>query len=487
LKSLNAEVVLDDAMLAVPESLHRKFIPFPFYSAFEFTNPIYGQETVIKFLKSTGQLQANLLTFIQNQFTVPETAMISSGPVINSAAVPTYDFKKWIDSNLSNYKAESDAVDSSPKLYTNFSSLLSYIKKHIKPKIREYKDFNNGCLNQILFYKITKHQYKYDSTPIQTWYAIPSDTALIQFYDTQIKYATDYYYNISAFTMVVGNTYKYVDNYYTGKELEYNTDIANGVYKLNIVNSATYKIFEIPYAKFMGAVHQDPITKPVASFKILDGKPVIYLEQSPLQTHEEFEPVENGEISKFEAIRLSQENEDSAKIRSTNVLESDFKTLQIYKLLDKPISYSAYQGKLYKSLILKPNENTVYESLMPNKNYYYLFRYVNSHGVPSNVSNIYRIMMHDDEGTKYIESEVLDLSPEYARSKTKKFKRYLLVRPTAMQLLPSNDIEPDTVDDINLGPNDIKVWNKKFLLKIRSLKSGRILNYTFGVKLDKRK
>jgi len=117
----------------------------------------------------------------------------------------------------------------------------------------------------------------------------------------------------------------------------------------------------------------------------------------------------------------------------------------------------------------------------------HLFRYVNAHGIPSNVSNVYRVILHDDEGTRYIESEILDLMPEYARSKTKNFKKYLLVRPTALQLLPSNDMNPDTVDDIVLGPSDIKVWNKKFLMRIRSLKSGRILNYTFGVTLDKRK
>ena len=487
LKGLNAEVILDDALLAVPESMHRKFIPFPFYSAFEFTNPAHNQDTVIKFLKANGKLQNNLLSFVQNQFAVPETQMISSSPVVNSVAVPTYDFKKWINSNLANYTSEGDSVDSSPKLYTSFSSLLSYIKKHIKPKTREYKDFSDGCTNQILFYKITKHQYKYSSTPLQTWYAIPAETALVQFYDTQIKYATDYYYNISAFTMVVGNTYKYLDTYYTNKQLEHATDIANGVYKVNITNSTTYKIFEIPYARFTGAVHQDPITKPVASFKMLDGNPSIYLEESPLQTHDEFEPVENGEISKFESIRLSQENEKIETIRSTHALEGDYRTLQIYKLLDKPTSYSAYQGKLYKSILLKPNENIIYESLTANKYYYYLFRYVNAHGIPSNVSSVYRVILHDDEGTRYIESEILDLMPEYARSKTKNFKKYLLVRPTALQLLPSNDMNPDTVEDIVLGPNDIKVWNKKFLMRIRSLKSGRILNYTFGVTLDKRK
>lgn len=487
LKQVNNVTLLDDAALRIPAALHKKFIPFPFYTSLEFTNPAYTQDTLYRNLKSNGNLQADLLNFMLEQFTVPEENMIASSGVVSEVSVPYYNFKTWLNSNLGNYKVEGDFANSSPKLYTNLTNLLSYIKKSIKVKTREYKDLSNSCHNQILFYRITKHQFNYDSTPVQTWYLMPSETSLVQFYDTQVKYGVDYYYKVTAMVLAVGNSYKYVDDYYKEKELELEMDIANGIYKVHIQNSAIYKIFEIPYAKFTGTINQEPLTKPVVSFKMLDGGPAIYIEQSPLETYEEFEAIENGEIAKFEKIRISQDNEKPETIHSSHIVEGDYKTIQIYKLLQKPISYSAYQGKLYKSLLLKPNENIIYESLNPNKYYYYLFRYVNAHGTPSNVSAVYKVILRDEEGTRYIESEILDLKPEYVRSKTKTFKKYLLIRPSALQLLPSNEINPEKVEDVVLGPNDVKVWDKSFLLKIRSIKSGRVLNYTFKAKIDKRK
>ena len=69
--------------------------------------------------------------------------------------------------------------------------------------------------------------------------------------------------------------------------------------------------------------------------------------------------------------------------------------------------------------------------------------------------------------------------------KNKNFRRYLLIKPSQIQLIPRTE-QPESISDVELGPDSEKVWNRGFVLQIRSKKSNRVLRYTVKTKLNKK-
>jgi len=65
------------------------------------------------------------------------------------------------------------------------------------------------------------------------------------------------------------------------------------------------------------------------------------------------------------------------------------------------------------------------------------------------------------------------------RQTTKGMRKYLLIRPSLLQTQPKYNKEVGTVYDIDLGPKMNSVWgaDKKFLLRIKSNKSNRVLDF----------
>jgi hypothetical protein len=78
---------------------------------------------------------------------------------------------------------------------------------------------------------------------------------------------------------------------------------------------------------------------------------------------------------------------------------------------------------------------------------------------------------------------LVDLNKQTPRKMFKGMKKYLLVRPSVLQTQPRYKDTVQTVKDVNLGPQKDAVWEKNFVLTVRSNKSNRILKFNFKAKI----
>ena len=160
--------------------------------------------------------------------------------------------------------------------------------------------------------------------------------------------------------------------------------------------------------------------------------------------------------------------------------------MEIYKNTIKPINALTFQGKLYKTYTFK-NSISFSDRILPNTYYYYAFRELNNHGVPSNISEIFEVILKDEDGFTNLEYKSIDLEPKIEKLKTKEMKRYLLLRPSVLQTTPRISNNISSIDQVVFGPKGDKVWNKNFILRIKSKKTNRILQFDLKAILDKKK
>jgi hypothetical protein len=464
-------------------------IPFPLFMSVNFTN-IVGQK--YSFVDNTRQTIPDLMIYKS----LVDNASLKTKNFVNSIGFSEFKIKyfsllDWINYETFNFrKIEQNLLEVvntelTSEKSVNYSNLIEYINKEVKIKKRNYSDFNNkSCYYEILFYKIEKRMFNYGSDVIQTFYIEPDESSVIKFIDTQIKYGTEYFYTVKAVTLVVGNKYYYMPYDYSESVLEKNRDLMNGEYKFHVKNEAQYRIYEFEYNRFSGAVHEFPQTKPVLSFKKDKNMLVFNILDSAVEELETYNIVESKEFKNIDQIARSQDNEDNKIISKLD--EETPLTIQIYKTLIKPISYMSFEGKLYKTLTMEPGVLSFEDNIYTNQKYYYLFRRLNKHGIPSNTSDVYEIEMIEEGDITYLMSSKIDLNGQKKRLGSKPMKKYLLLKPSITQDRPYYDTDVKSIQDVSFGATQDPVWGKKFLLKIKSKKTNRELHFNISSIINKK-
>lgn len=469
------------------------FIPFPYYCDVNFYNIAKNKDNLIHYMNSVGKLVPDLLKHILEETeNVEEKRYLFVSDVPQKATITQYDFKVWIDKELTGLLNLGTAdgaryFNENSRIYSQieYTNLIDYVKNNIKPKNRKYKEYmKKSSDSHVLIYKIEKRQFNSNSNVIQTFWLLPDTGDNIRFIDTQIKYGIEYYYTITAYTLIVGNEYHYEQTYYTDEKAKI-YDLSQGRYKLKVINKPTYKILELKLGEFTGAVHERPLTKPKITFQKDRDSLRINLLQSAPSSLEEFEIIENRDFNLFESIKRSQENNEVDKIFSTDKRD-DVVGLQIYRTTSKPISYLSLQGKLYKTLTIN-NEKSFVDSITPNIKYWYAFRYLNNHDTPSNVSDVYEVEMKNEDGYSYIDISILDLKRGAEKSLFKNMKRYLLIRPSVIQTQPKMPETINSINDVSLGPKNGSVWDKDFIIRLTSKKTNRVLEFNLKSIINRKK
>jgi len=333
------------------------FVPFPMYMELTFTNFIDTQDNFYYNIKNIGKVSSDLDTFLIKNDINTDTKKVQNfinTKALEEEAINIYDVKKWLQAGAdgtltTNGTANASDMSRSEQtiLSIEYSKLVEYIKKFIKPKARSYMDMLlKPSHSEILFYKIEKRQGGYNKNNIlQTFYVEPIKDELIKIIDTQLKYGVEYYYTIKAYTLVVGNSYTYEKYDYSGNMSLYDKDISEGRIRVKVKNKPNYKIFEMPYGKFFGSVQEFPLTKPRPKIEKYEDKLKISLMDSDLESSEQFEVINTNEFNLFEKIALSQDNREMDKIVSKRNKDSYY-YLEIFKTVEKPLSYLNFQGKL---------------------------------------------------------------------------------------------------------------------------------------------
>ena len=173
--------------------------------------------------------------------------------------------------------------------------------------------------------------------------------------------------------------------------------------------------------------------------------------------------------------------------------------LEMYRISKKPTSFYDFGRNLVSRIDLRiPGETynlkdyVAVDKIIPNKTYYYVFRFINEGGMPSWPSSIIEAQLVNDGGYIYSLFEHFDTA-EFIKdpfeNPTTSFKKLVHIEPNIQQLqfditgadfsLPANT----QLNAVKLGVSDEKLWDKEFKIRLTSKKTGKKidLNVTYSV------
>lgn len=468
-------------------------VPFPYYLDFKFYNDTLNSNT-LKMLKK-NHLETNLMnsyiTYIQGDIVQSADFFeFENGKKFPSfKTVNIFDIKKWIKDGLENKLSTDDINTSQMMINASMISMLQDIKKNFaKRTFQEVLDSKTSN-SDIVAYKLIKRSLTAKGEPLKVLYFKPTDKDTIRFIDTQLKYDRNYVYELYALTVVYGNKYLYKNDYYSN-DVQKKNDIENGFYSFTVENESSIQLAELPYISFEGTVIEYPTNKPLVQVSNIDNSVKLHIEQSN-DAFEKPEYLETKDVEVYDKVLKSQENNEEKVYFSSNIKPTK---LQVYRLSFKPKTYLDFNGRLTKVVDLEKPEITLFDKLNDNKKYYYCFRYLNSHNVPSNPSLVYEVEIVNESGIRYLRMKQHDLKPVVVKNYFKDMKRYVLIKPALNQTIISNDLEKLVEDlknsnnyPIDLGVSEKKVWDRDYKLRIRSKDTGKILEFDFKFTVDKNK
>ena len=395
---------------------------------------------------------------------------------------------------------------------------------------------NNANYSEILFFEVAKYKVPEDivdfketicqvleGPPTQT-FVLPNDPKFkeVNYVDSQILYGAGYIYQIFAHTLSIGNALKRKEAFDIGDKGDLNF-FAWWRYD----NELDVKLLRVPYYNVSGIdvpeceneivwnVDSPPMPPEVSffPFKNISNKIGFWFNvqigELLMARNKDLETDANtSEMNKYWIQRFSMGLQGSPTNFSEDLLykTDDYGgTIEVYRIPWRPKSYSEFKDKKIADINVIGNK-TLIDDIVPNQDYYYTFRMVDSHNLCSNPTPIYHIKMitHDDsseQGSVHVGSEssqpvlfheIISLATSFEDNKHEEsFKKYLLVEPSINQtFLNFDNFENSLVDgpltatdiglkpeELNIGtPGYISVYGKKFKIRLTSKQTGRKLD-----------
>ena len=346
-----------------------------------------------------------------------------------------------------------------------------------------------------------------NAEPIQTFYIsakfFPGVPTVL--YDAQVKYNTEYFYEIDRVVLIFGNEYKYYNpsfRQFDGASRNTTTGLleSSNRAKLKYTNEPSIKAVVVPYVigDIESIILDKPPVPPELSFypfmgvnnkvQILLNSNTGELESRPVEilpTDGAYFAEEYRSQTGLMGVTFQDIVEGNKKItfRSDDPVDA----YQLFKLDNIPESYASFASGLIEIDPLLGVGGMYKDTIEPNKKYYYCARALDLHGNLSNPSHIYQIEMVDNNGQIFFKQKVFSYEKP-TNNYVKSGRRFVYVAPALQQSL---FMRPDEVGNpgINnlptsniLGAPDIDtLWQKTFRVRLTSTKTGRKvdLNLTF--------
>jgi len=181
---------------------------------------------------------------------------------------------------------------------------------------------------------------------------------------------------------------------------------------------------------------------------------------------------------------------------------------EVFKITKKPKSYEDFNTPnnpiaTVSEIIApgKPSEPATHISaIRPNTKYYYCVRGIDVHGNISNPTEVFEIEMVDNNGQIFYTLSVLDMDAPVPKKCRKYGRRFIYIAPTLQQTIfdrgafnSSNEVSerPQDLKITDIPPSNIlgyleedgaSVWNKKFKIRVTSVKTGKKFDLNITVK-----
>jgi len=399
--------------------------------------------------------------------------------------------------------------------------------------MRSPSEIHEGQLahEETLMYEIAKYSVGEDGKEkyIQSIFLPITDKNQLSYYDTQVIPFKNYFYKIFAHKAIVGTEYKPIpfgkpsslgtvaikpkmipENPKTSTKtplfIKLNYELRPYIEIVRVpyynVNSVNVAVDKLNYSRIEDAPPLAPQVN-IVPYKSVDNKVLILLNSSIGEVEQYPRPLFSFEKKDIVDMSIAQDRLPGEKL----IYKSDDSqgTFEILKWSGKLPDTSQLLG----NVIFDPNarasmrtlefvgstlEDSLIDNIIPNRDYYYVFRFMDIHGKFSNPTDIYKIrMVHDPSSQSYLRLELIDIKTlqkidyDSKFSANKAMQKYLYIQPNFIQ---NTLTVPDNVEDmhyasvpVSLGdPKGDSVFGKKFKLRIISKNTGRKIDINMTVK-----
>ncbi len=389
-----------------------------------------------------------------------------------------------------------------------YRTLMSLIVKgkinRLKSKHqRNYRDIYEGKLahSEPFSYIVTKTKEGEDN-PIQHFhFANTEKSDVIRFVDTQVLYGGSYTYKIHSVNIVFATKYRYSNSSSQIRDVDRGSGTRRIQYSIDITCEPEIMITkDLVYSKTIRMMDKPPLP-PEALFvpyKGVSNKISIFLNSSVGKVR--LKPVIMDELDES-TIAHVRENQGTDPQDPTILFESDDVPLRftMYRVDEHPTKYEDFiDGKVISmttgderinaTLDQKQRATTASycDDIIPNKKYYYCFREQDVHGHYSNPSPVYCVEMYDDEGSIYPKIDIVEFKEPDVKRNSIGVRRFISISPSDVNLFIDDEVSeipaegPLLGQEIVLGLEDEKVWNKKFKIRLTSRSTGRKMDFNFS-------
>jgi hypothetical protein len=390
------------------------------------------------------------------------------------------------------------------------------------------------CKAETIVYKLVKRK-KVDGSfeDIQNYFfPNTSYTEIINFVDTQVKFNQIYHYELYAYAVVYGAKYRFRTRNQSGRTV---AAVGHPIYhSFNVETLPSIKIVEYPvftksWSHGLRIGHtrwwEPPPTAGGLNYpetKIMDRPPLPPLvDIFPYKTNHKqilinlnvavgaymgkntipYKTISGEEQTFFRNLSIHQkinENFDlpygNLEFRSEGAEE--VKRMEIYRtdtLLPGTITpaliYTNFDSNLHRVLDLTADPEisddvaTAFDfvdNLEPNKTYYYTFRSIDIHGLMSNPTEIYEVLLEYDKGLFLPHIRIYDPKPISSKVPSREVTRFLEISAADLQSLPFYETYDNSQDQFYqnqtkglVSEEEDKVQNNHFIVRLTSKATGR--------------
>jgi hypothetical protein len=385
--------------------------------------------------------------------------------------------------------------------------LKQKIDNFVQDNKRSLFDILSGveAASEILCFSVEKTN-KATGTIEQQYFILNDSRKIINYIDTQVKYLKNYTYNLNAFILVAGMSYRYTDLninslYSLSNRAFYNQEFKPTIDlfgRLQVQDSN--QIIKLNIANVDSLIADSPPLYPNVDFYFNPNEPrnvKMFFSPSGGEIIEEAKPIFSSDRFYYESILFAQNKKRNIQNNLIKFKTDDTPLLyEILKIDFEPSSYQDFSRGSRRlastSIGSKRSDSTIFEEFTEiNKPFYYTFRTIDSHGGMSNPSQIFKIINTYSEGALIPIVEEFNFKNNLLEP-SKKFRRFIKIQPSIEQIyLSNNQFEEinniEAATDFSLGLKEKSVFGKKFRAKIISKKTGKKVFIDFDFNLNKNK
>ena len=400
------------------------------------------------------------------------------------------------------YKTEENASENDINNVTNkFAKIISWIAfaGGLKQIIRD-RFISNMCdifdgkketYSEDVIYKISKFAgISTDGEELQNfWFSNSNEIDVIRFFDTQVKFNTDYTYKLTTYKMAIGTRYESKDFIipdYVGAQGEF-------IVKIKYDLEPDVRLIEIDQLTFGGKIIDDPPVAPEVNFipyRGVNNKVLLSLDSAVGEYN--LVPITFNDLERdlINQIRIAQAK-PTGEIRFSS--DEGTKSFEVYRMEDPPQNYNSFANNLLYTLSSQDYSSAeIIDNIEPNKKYYYTFRSVDYHNKISNPSAVFEYILIDADGAVYPELKIYDFNTKSPKVATKSMKKLLRVVPTfAQSAVNYNSTDFDLAPALGTTGGESLFSSEtnpsKFKIRLTSKRSGKQIDFNVAFILKEKK